>query len=352
MVKGLFKKLIVSPWGMVGIIVIAITLWIGSSLLIPSHEDVQEPYATGRLKNIKLQEFNAIERSSYISHNGVTEPKELVIIKAEAEGKVIEILAKNGDFLKKNDPILRIDTRSLKANLDKAKAALAQNKLNYHSAEAVFNKGLSSKSAIAEAEAKLKSAESQVAEAEIALHNTLVCAPFDGRLDQTIVHVGDLVRIGDKITTIATNAMMVVAYVPEHDISRINADGQAVIKIRGNDYVKSPIIFVSKVGDPVTRSFRVESLLNNSDGKIFGGETASIKIPTSADRLHKLPSSALNISIAGELSVKTVTAEKIVKSYPVEIVEEETDGVWLKGLPDKVNVILVGQALVVDGDTV
>ena len=37
------------------------------------------------------------------------------------------------------------------------------------------------------------------------------------------------------------------------------------------------------------------------------------------------------------------------KFYKVKIVRDTTDGIWLSGLPDKVEVIIVGQEYVVDG---
>ncbi len=50
--------------------------------------------------------------------------------------------------------------------------------------------------------------------------------------------------------------------------------------------------------------------------------------------------------------MRTVNADGVVEFHPAVIVADETDGVWLGGLPETVTVITVGQDFVRAGDRV
>jgi multidrug efflux system membrane fusion protein len=50
--------------------------------------------------------------------------------------------------------------------------------------------------------------------------------------------------------------------------------------------------------------------------------------------------------------VKTVNSDDVVAFYPIEVVKAQISGIWVTGLPEKVNVITVGQGFVNVGETV
>ena len=342
-----------SPWRIVLGIVGIIALWMGSGLLFPHEEEGATTKHKGLLEKIEIKHSLAEERSSYIKLNGVTEPKNMAKINAEVAGKVIKIIAKDGEFLKKGDPILLIAERDHKEKLEQAKANLAQKKISFDSVEAVFKKGLSSKNAFAEAQAQLKTAESQLMQATIELQNTIVRAPFDGNVDYIEAHVGDFLNINSPVANfVALDQIVVVAYLSEKDITRINLSKPVLVALNHRPLLTAKVNFISSIGDKNTRSFRLEAVLDSKGVKVLSGEAAEVKVPTDLEKLHKLPLMSLNISGDGLLEVKTVVDEKTVKSYPVELVEEEADGIWVRGLPEKADVILLGQSFVVDGKSV
>jgi ABC-type cobalamin transport system permease subunit len=50
--------------------------------------------------------------------------------------------------------------------------------------------------------------------------------------------------------------------------------------------------------------------------------------------------------------VRIVDADKIVRMMPVNVIKDDSLGVWVTGLPEAATVITVGQELVVAGDSV
>jgi membrane fusion protein, multidrug efflux system len=52
------------------------------------------------------------------------------------------------------------------------------------------------------------------------------------------------------------------------------------------------------------------------------------------------------------LGIRAVGADSTVAFYPVTIVQDTREGVWVTGLPPTVDVITVGQEFVIPGQTV
>ena len=50
--------------------------------------------------------------------------------------------------------------------------------------------------------------------------------------------------------------------------------------------------------------------------------------------------------------IKTIDDENVVSFYPIEIVKEEENGLWVSGLPVNVNVIVAGGEFVKSGEKV
>jgi len=60
----------------------------------------------------------------------------------------------------------------------------------------------------------------------------------------------------------------------------------------------------------------------------------------------------LSLGATGALGVKTVDDENTVIFTQVTIERAQTDGIWVSGLDDEVDIITVGQGYVNEGQTV
>ncbi len=67
---------------------------------------------------------------------------------------------------------------------------------------------------------------------------------------------------------------------------------------------------------------------------------------------HLVSPAILALGDDGRLGVKTVEAENTVAFHPVEVVQAEAQGVWVRGLPDEARIVTLGQGFVRQGETV
>ena len=64
-----------------------------------------------------------------------------------------------------------------------------------------------------------------------------------------------------------------------------------------------------------------------------------------------MPQSALTLDDDGLLGIRAVEGDE-AKFYSIDIVRDSLEGAWVTGLPDIVDLIVIGQEYVVDGSKV
>jgi multidrug efflux system membrane fusion protein len=104
--------------------------------------------------------------------------------------------------------------------------------------------------------------------------------------------------------------------------------------------------YISKSAAATTRTYRVDIEAANPDNKIPDGITTEVAILMAKLQATKVPRSALTFSAQGKLGIRAVNAESKVVFIPIEIVDDEHQTMWVKGIPDGTRVIVQGQDFV------
>lgn len=206
-------------------------------------------------------------------------------------------------------------------------------------------------SGILSAEAGIESAMAGIAAAEKELSRLEITAPFKGLLEAKTAELGSLLQPGSLCATIIQlDPIKLVAFVPETEVNRIEMGAPAGGRLAaGGDEIRGVVTFLSHAADPTTRTFRVEIEVPNPDLTIRDGQTAEILIGASGTTAHLLPQSALTLNNDGALGLRVINAEGVVSFQIVQLLRDTVDGVWLTGLPEKLDVIVVGQEYVTAG---
>lgn len=223
----------------------------------------------------------------------------------------------------------------------------------------------SAKSGISAVEAAIQSAEAGVASARQEINKLTVTAPFAGILESDTAELGSYLNSQGGSATCATilqlDPIRLVGYVPEAQVNRVEIGAMAGARLATGEDMRGRVTFLSRSADPTTRTFRVEVEVDNGGLQIRDGQTAEILIAAEGAPAHLLPQSALTLNDAGKLGVRLVVEdmgeglgdEAYVSEFaPVTLIRDTVNGVWVAGLPDAADVILIGQEYVTDGTTV
>ena len=186
----------------------------------------------------------------------------------------------------------------------------------------------------------------------VELNRTEVKAPFSGYIE-SIVKPGNFLDRGQICATIIDlDPIKFVAEVPEIQVSKVNIGQEAIIELITNQRVTGNLTFVSKSASPKTKTFKIESEIVNSSGSIKDGVTATMTIRTDPVLAHRISPSILVLDDLGRIGVKVVNPNNVVEFSEIQIIEDLEEGLWISGLPDSVEIIVQGQGFVEDGQIV
>ena len=186
----------------------------------------------------------------------------------------------------------------------------------------------------------------------VELNRTEVKAPFRGYVEK-IIKPGNYINRGEICAVIIElDPVTFIAEVPEAKIKTIVKGQNVSMQLVTGELIKSRLSFVSKSATPSTRSFRVEAEVENPNGLIRDGITATMQISTNKILATKISPSILLLSDAGSLGVRVVNDNAIVEFIPIKILEDTQDGIWITGIQNASNLIVRGQGYVENGQQV
>jgi multidrug efflux system membrane fusion protein len=197
----------------------------------------------------------------------------------------------------------------------------------------------------------IQAAQADVARAEAELDRLVIKAPFSGLLESDTAELGALMQPGALCgTIIQLNPIKLVGFVPETEVNRVQVGAMAGAQLAaGGGAVRGRVTFISRSADPQTRTFLTEIEVPNPDLAIRDGQTAEILIASEGAQAHLVPQSALTLNDEGTLGLRLVDADNIVEFREVQIMRDTAKGIWVTGLPEIANVIVVGQEYVIEG---
>ncbi|ABG31398.1 efflux RND transporter periplasmic adaptor subunit [Roseobacter denitrificans] len=353
----------------------------------------QDTVPSSDLVKVVVQRSVAQAIETAVSLRGETRAARVVDVKSETSAIVISDPLRKGENVEKGQILCRLDesTRGAalaqakaqleeararapeaQARLDQAIAQLAEARINQNASSKLSEGGFASTTRVANAEANvatalasvesaragvqaaqagIESAQANVATAEKELERLLIRAPFAGLLESDTAELGTLLQPGDLCATvIQLNPIKLVAFVPETEVERVKIGAQARATLAtGQDNVTGQVTFLSRAADEMTRTFLVEIEVANTDMNISDGQTAEILVAGAGAKAHLLPQSALTLNDDGVLGIRSIDENAIVGFHPVKLLRDTPEGVWLTGLADSVDVIVLGQEYVIAG---
>ena len=323
---------------------------------------------------------------------GRTEAARQVDVSSETSGRVISEPIRKGAFVEEDQILCELDPGTRVAALAEARARLTEAQgrvpsvmaqqaeaaarvreaeINLNAAQRLSEDGFASEtrlvsaqaaleaanagvqaaaSQLGSAEAGIESAEAAVAAAERQIEQLTIRAPFSGLLESDTAERGSLMQPGALCATvIQLDPIKLVGFAPEADVNKIEVGALAGARLSSGIEVRGRVSFLSRSADEQTRTFRVEIEVPNADRAIRDGQTVEMLIASDGQTAHLLAASSLTLNDDGAIGVRVVGEGNVTDFLPVTILRDTAEGFWVTGLPDSVDVIVVGQEYVREG---
>jgi multidrug efflux system membrane fusion protein len=284
---------------------------------------------------------------------GRTESARTVVVRSETAGVVAQAPAREGSAVKQGDVLCKLAVDARQASLDQAKANYRSMQLQQQANVELAAKGYRSQTQVLDSQSKLDAAQAGVRQAEIALAQVNIRAPFAGVFDHRDAEIGTYLSPGQPCgTMIELNPLLVVGDVPETEAAKLKVGAPATAKLVSGQVLNGRIRYVAQDADPQTRTYHLEVAVANPRLDVRSGLSAEVHIGAGSGPAHLVPVSSLVLDSAGRQGVRYAVEGDRVAFAPITIVAETPNGVWVTGLKGPVRLITVGQSYVADGQKV
>ena len=350
--------------------IFALLIIIGITYFISLHfkAEKKNPAPTMPPRPVKTAKAFTKSVDNYIESFGNLSADQSVDIISQVTGQIKEIRFCEGDIVKKGQLLVVIDEATCKAELDKDKAALDQNKIDLalkkdalKRNQQLFEKKLISefdfekyKSDVAAAEAAVKLDEANLESAKINLSYCQITSPIDGVAGKKLVDAGNIVTAnqGPKLSNIKTIDPLSINFtISERYLSILReamAKGQLKVTIMPDDYSQKEYEGVLKAIDNIvdndTGTISLKAKIPNETKELWPGQFVRVKLVINiADNAVLVPYEAIQLGQNGDY-IYVITNGKAEIRDSLETGIRDGDNIVVK---DKIKagetVVTVGQ---------
>ncbi|MGL6222658.1 MAG: efflux RND transporter periplasmic adaptor subunit [Steroidobacteraceae bacterium] len=246
---------------------------------------------------------------------GTARASESVDVTAKVSNLVTAIRFTEGQQVPKGEVLVELDGEQARADLAVANAALTESASQVKRSRELYATKVLSDQQIEQIEATHAANQARVASARSRLSDTVIRAPFSGRVGLRRVSVGSLVAPGTVITTLDdTSSIKLDFTVPE----RVVAAMRAGLEIEATSVAYPGKTFSGRVAsvdsrvDPSTRSVIVRAIVPNEQGLLKPGMFMNVRISRGAADVLVVPEEAL-VPEQGDVFVYVVADGKASK---------------------------------------
>ena len=268
--------------------------------------------------------------TDYLELTGNTQAIYTVQLVARVAGYLEKVFFKDGQMVKKGQPLFLIQQNTYQDTLRQAEGQILLQKaqLEYAEKQLVRYSNLLQQKATSQenvdnwryqrdsAQANLKVAEAARDLAKLNLSYTEVTAPFDGRIDRRLQDPGNMVGSGENTVLAQLNQIdpiYVYFNISDADLARLMGEahwmpGQArnvewpvfvgLLNEKGYPH-KGHLDFASISLTPTTGTLLLRGTVSNPDGKILPGLYARVHVPVKQGRAFLVPQEAVGYDQRG-----------------------------------------------------
>jgi multidrug efflux system membrane fusion protein len=304
----------------------------------------------------------------YLSGLGVVQASFTVGIRPQVDGKLEEVLFKEGEHVRKGDVLAKIDPRLYQAALDNAKAQKAKDEAQVISARkdlersrTLVNQFFETKQVVDQQQAKVDQViamvdgdRAAIETAQTNLDYTSIVAPSDGRMGVRLIDPGNIVHASDSspiVTLTLTRPSAVIFTLPARSLDDVRAalaNGPVEVTAFSQDnrraLGKGTLLLIDNMVDQASATMRMKAMFGNENEQLWPGDFVNARVSLKVLRgALTVPSAAIQTGPDG-IFAWVVAKGDVVQVRPITS-GPTTDGhtVITMGLTEDDRVVVSGQ---------
>jgi membrane fusion protein (multidrug efflux system) len=206
-----------------------------------------------------------------------------VELRPAIEGRIAEILIREGSAVSKGQPLIQVDDAELKAEVARAEAERDLARQSLARTRELLDQQASSQSELERAEATARSTEAAYQLLKVRLDRTTVRAPFSGVAGRRLVSLGDYVTTSTGLMTLQTvSPQRAVFQVPERYADKLKVGQEVTFRVAalpGREF-SGRVDFVDPVVQLPGRTITVKAQVPNPRRELQSGMFIEARLAT------------------------------------------------------------------------
>ncbi|WP_373981324.1 efflux RND transporter periplasmic adaptor subunit [Achromobacter sp. JD417] len=250
---------------------------------------------------------------------GSLEATRQVLVAAEVDGRVAQILFAPGEAVKAGQLLVQLNDAPDQGELARLQAQARNARALLDRTRRLVPLQAATREQLDQAVADHEQAAADVRRVQALIDQKRIKAPFDGVLGVRRVNLGQFARAGDPLVSLTdASSLYVNLTLPEQALGVLRVGQPVAVTVDAHAGREFPgkVTTVEPQVDPGTRTVRVQALLANPDGALSAGMYAQARIglPDRPDVIT-VPETAVSYSAYGD-SVYVVTPPEAAAAAP------------------------------------
>jgi membrane fusion protein (multidrug efflux system) len=298
----------------------------------------------------------------YLEIQGNVTTKDLLVIYPEFSGILTNVYVKEGQWVKKDQVLGKIDDGGLSQQLAQLNIQVELARTTFERQQRLWDQKIGSEMQYLQAKSNYEAQTQAIGQLEQQVSKTIITAPFSGTIDDIFTEQGSVVLPGQTplMRIVNLENMYIVTDVPEKYVSNITTNKRVEVEfpVLGKK-IDSKVRQVGSFINPSNRTFKVEVAIPNKEKSIKPNLTAKLRINDySNPKALLIPQSIISENANGEQYIyviknKTSNSEAIAEKVIIETSLTQGDVIEvITGLEPGMEIIQEGARSVNDGQKV
>ena len=216
-----------------------------------------------------------------LSLSGSIEANEQIEIHSEVSGIVEGIYFTEGSYVNKGQVLFKVNDIELRAQLRQASTQENLAAENQRRAKLLLQKEAISQEEFDVANAGFASAQAQSQLIRAQISKTSVKAPFSGKIGLRSISPGTYITPTIVVAKLVNTGKLKITFsIPEKYATQVKSGSTIDFTVSGSDKVYNAKIYAIEPEIAVaTRTLQIRAIADNTDGKLFPGTFADVKLP-------------------------------------------------------------------------
>jgi membrane fusion protein, multidrug efflux system len=239
----------------------------------------------------------------YVTALGTVTPVYTVTVTSRVQGEIVNVFYKEGQIVRKGDPLLDIDPRPYEAAVTQAEGQLAHDqallseaKIDYQRYSAALARNAiaqqqvdDQEQVVKQYEGTVKNDEGNLANAKVNVAYTHITAPIDGRVGLRLVDPGNIVQANSTTPLVVITQLQpitVIFSVSEDYLSQIEPqirkgarmEVDAFDRQQQNKIASGYLLTIDNEVDTTTGTVKLKAQFDNKDGALFANEFVNARL--------------------------------------------------------------------------